>query len=279
MSAPGSGPYEGTGEDADRARPPARGRGPLVQVPSGPLVRDDATDRAPRIEFGAVSDKVAERFGLDPVTFEGRCPLPGHTGSARLASGLPEDRYGDVRLLCCRGRWRSLGDVRASIAYGFDDGGRKYEDGGRSNILLATWTRRLAYEVGAFRPAAVAVPPLPSGASPGIERVWEGFRLLIGLRWADGPHRPVAFSAGFARAWCGVARGTAHAAIRFLIERGVIWEVERRGRLRFYLPGPIPEEADEARANDEAALIARLIAEFDAEELPPDSPDDGEVRP
>jgi hypothetical protein len=205
--------------------------------------------------------------------------LPGHTGRARLASGLPEDKHGDVRLLCCRSRWRSLGEVRAAIAYGYDDGGRPFEEGGHSNTLLATWTRRLAYEVGAFRPAAVAVPPLPPGASPAIERVWAGFRLLIGLRWADGPHRPVAFSAGFAAAWCGVARGTAHAAIRYFTESGILREAGRRGRLRFYLPGPMPEGSEPALdPAGEDALIARIIEAFDAEELPADS-SDGEARP
>jgi hypothetical protein len=165
MSAPGSGSYEGTGEDGGRARPPAPGQGPLVQVPSGPLVqRLDLRDRIAAL---------AEWFGLDPVTFEGPCPLPGHTGRARLASGLREDRHGDVRLLCCRSRWRSLGEVRAAIAYRYDDGGRPYEEGGRSNTELAVWTRRLAYEIGAFQPKPVPVPPLPPGASPATKEVWE----------------------------------------------------------------------------------------------------------
>lgn len=271
MSAPGAEPYEGTGEDAGRARPPARGQGPLVQVPSGPLVQ--------RLDLRDHIAALAKWFGLDPATFEGPCPLPGHTGRARLASGLPEDRHGDVRLLCCRGRWRSLGDVRASIAYGYDDGGRPYEHGGRSNIELWTWTRRLAYEVGAFRPAAVAVPPLPSGASPATERAREGYLLLAGLRWADWPPRPLAYSVRFVRAWCGLRHGTAQAALRALIREGIIREAERRGRLPLYLPGPMPEEAEEARAADEDALIARFIEEFDAEELPADAADDGEARP
>jgi hypothetical protein len=218
---------------------------------------------------------------LDPETHEGPCPLPAHPGRARLAAGIPEDETGELRLLCCSGRWRSLGEVYAAIAYGFDNGGRPAREGGRSNIEIAVWTRRLGCDVGAFWPAAVAVPPVPSGASPATERVWAGFRLLIGIRWADGPRVPVAYSARFAAAWCGVSRGVAHAAIRFLVERGVIRVVERRGRLPLYLPGPMPDGAvePETRAAEEEALIARFIEAFDAEELPPDSPEDGEARP
>jgi len=276
MSAPGAGPYEGTGADDGRTRPPARGQGPLVQVPSGPLVQEDATGRALRIEFGAVIDKVAERLGIDPVTFEGPCPLPGHTGRARLASGLPEDRYGDVRLLCCRGRWRSLGEVRASIAHGSDDGGRPFYEGGRSNIELATWTRRLAYEVGVFHPAPVAVPQLPYGASPATERAREGFRLLAGLRWADWAPRPLPYTVRFAVAWCGLSHGAAHEAIRALIREGIICEAGQRGRFSLYLPGPMPAEARPESPADEEALIARFIEEFDAKELPLDA-EDGET--
>jgi hypothetical protein len=277
MSALGSGPDErsGAGRGGEDGRPP-RSQAPLVQFPSAPLVQGPTS---PRVDFSAAVDALAALLGLDPETHEGPCPLPGHRGRARLAADIPEDDTGDVRLLCCSGRWRSLGEVYAAIAFRYDNGGRPAREGGRSNIEIAVWTRRLGCDVGAFWPAAVAVPPLPSGASPAIERVWAGFRLLIGIRWADGPRVPVPYSARFAAAWCGVSRGAAHAAIRFLIERGVLCEVEQRGRLPLYLPGTIPEEGDEARANDEEALIARLIAEFDAVELPPDSPDDGEARP
>jgi hypothetical protein len=266
MSAPDSGPYKGTGADGSRTRAPARRQGPLVQVPSGPLVQSDATGRPPRVEFGEAIEAVAQRLGLDPVTFEGPCPLPGHTGTARLASGIPEDPTGDVRLLCCRKRWRSLGEVRAAIGYGFDNARR-------TNIELATWTRRLACEVGAFRPVAVPLPPLASGASPGIERAREGFGLLAGLRWADGPRRPVPFTVRFAVAWCGLSHGAAQKALRALVSEGIIREVERRGRLSLYLPGPMPEDAEpEARpADEEDALVAGIIEGFDATELPADS--------
>ena len=80
----------------------------------------------------------------------------------------------------------------------------------------------------------------------------------------------------FVAAWCGLRHGTAHEALRALIREGIICEVERRGRLSFYVPGPMPEEAEsEARETDEDALI---IEAFDADELPARSTDDEAAR-
>jgi hypothetical protein len=281
MSAPGSGPYErseASGGDAT-GRPP-RSQAPLVQLPSVPLVQDEAGGRTPRLQLGHVADRIADRLGLDPATLEGRCPLPGHEGPARLVSGIPEDEQGDLRLACCQGRWRSLGEVRAAIAYVIDNGGLPRRKGGRSNVELATWTRRLAYEVGAFKPEPVAAPPLPSGASPATRCALEGFLLLVGLRWADGPRVAVPFAVRFAAAWCGLGHGTAQHAISTLIKSGAIYEAGRHGRMPLYLPGPVPEEAEpEPDPADEDALVARIMEAFDAEELPLDSSDDEVARP
>lgn len=281
MSPRDSGPYERSGAKRGGAddRPP-RSQAPLVQVPSAPLVRAGRRRQTPRIDFGQVVGAVAAYFGLDPITCEGPCPLPGHAGRARIASGLPEDRWGDVRLLCCRSRWRSLGEVLAAVAYGHDDGGRPRRDGGRSNIELATWTRRLAYETGILQPEPIAVPPLPSGASPATRQALEGFLLLVALRWADGPPLAVPFTVRFAAAWCGLGHGTAQHAVSALVESGAIYEAGRHGRMPLYLPGPVPEEAEpEPDPADEDALIARIIEAFDAEELPLDSSDDDAARP
>ena len=65
-----------------------------------------------------------------------RCPLPGHSGNASIGLA-PADPRGAQRLRCeCEDRWRSLGEVWAAIAYGCDSK--------RTNIEIATWTRRLA---------------------------------------------------------------------------------------------------------------------------------------
>jgi hypothetical protein len=132
-------------------------------------------------------------------------------------------------LLCCRSRWRSLGEVRAAEAYD--------EDRMRSNIELATWTRRLAHELGGFAPADVALPAVPENSPAHLRSARDGFRLLVALRWADGPHRPVAWSVRFASAWCDLTFRQAREANYGLQERGVIRPAGRIGRARLFLPG------------------------------------------
>lgn len=122
-----------------------------------------------------------------------------------------------------------MGEVRAAIAYRID--------GWRSNIELATWTRRLAYEIGAFAPYPVTLPKLPFNASPAAQQARAGFELLVGLRWADGEHRPVAWAVRFAAAWCGLSHRDAQVATRALRGAGVVVESGRIGRVRLYLPG------------------------------------------
>ena len=191
--------------------------GPLVPGPLGPLVT--------RIDLGQpVADHLKSRWGADETgTF--RCPLPGHTGTARL---IVQD--GDLRLGCCSGHWRSLGEVRMAEAYGRV----KWQP---TNIEIAIWTRRLAYEAGTFKPLDVFVPRLPDGAAAHVRWARLGIELLVGLRWADREPRPVAFSVRFCAAWCGLDHRHSNLAIRELVLRGVIHETDRSGRTPLYLPG------------------------------------------
>jgi len=210
--------------------------GPLFG-PLGPLVTSGRGDQ----EFGRVAWtdeavlQLERQLHADGDGYIRPCPLPGHTGGARLGVP-PEDPEGDVRLLCCLGRWRSLGELRAAIACGHDDGGRPYAQGGHSNILLATWQRRVAFEVGAFSPVVVDLPALRPGSPDAAHSVRAGVALLFGLRWADGPRRPVAWSVRFAAAWCEISVRDAGVGTRIVLDQGVINEVERRGRTRLYIP-------------------------------------------
>jgi hypothetical protein len=160
------------------------------------------------------------------------CPIPGHDGVGRLV----RDDAQELRLRCCRGRWRSIGEVRAARAYG--------EDRQRTNIEIATWLRRLAHELGVFKFEPVPLPELTADGTPQAHRAREGFALLIGLRWADGPHRPVPFSVRFCAAWCSLPIRAANEAIRELLEQGVLWHENagEQSRLRLYLPGEVEEE-------------------------------------
>lgn len=197
--------------------------GPL-QGPLGPLVTPG------RVDLLAATAALDARWGADPDTGTFPCPLPGHTGTA-LLDIPPDDPHGDLRLLCCSGRWRSLGEVRAAEAYGGDSR--------RSNIELATWLRRLAWEVGAVTPVPMAMPSVPDGNRPELARALDGFTLLVGLRWRDGQRRPVAFSVRFAAAWCGLGHRAAHLAIGALERHEVIRHVGDAGRVRLYLPGDV----------------------------------------
>jgi hypothetical protein len=184
--------------------------------------RSPRSAQASRIELGAPVARLLEAQWDADVDGILRCPIPGHQGTARLIH-----QEGDLRLGCCRGRWRSLGEVRAAVAYG--------RDVFLSSVELATWTRRLAYEAGTFEPLDVLVP-LPAGLTTRALHTRTGFALLIGLRWRDGEHRPVAFSVRFVGAWCAMTHRQAHEAVQELRARGVIHEAGRIGRLPLYLP-------------------------------------------
>ena len=198
--------------------------GPLVPGPLGPLV----PTRSPRLDPYRLVAPLEREWAADPATGLFACPLPDHHGHARL-DVPPEDPQREIRVLCCRGRWRSLGEVRAASAYGVDQL--------RSNIELAVWLRRLAYELGCFQPAAVAVPALPAGVAQHVELARRGFELLLGLRWADYPPRPVAYTVRFSAAWCSLSHRAAHLAQRELCELGVIVEAGRAGRVPLFAPG------------------------------------------
>jgi hypothetical protein len=204
---------------AGDSSPPLTGKGPLVGGPLDPLVRPGRVHLDHRARAWLEERWPAGEYG----SFN--CPLPGHSGRARLV-----DQDGDLRLGCCSGRWRSLGEVIAAEAYGTDTF--------RTNIEIATWTRRLAYEAGAFEPLDVPVPALSEGSSEAARRARDGFKLLIGLRWKDGPSRPVAFSVRFCSAWCQMSHARADEAVKELRRRSVIYEAGRKGRVRLYLSTP-----------------------------------------
>jgi hypothetical protein len=192
-----------------------------------------------RIELGErVARYLERRWGGDDLgTF--RCPLPRHEGRARLV-----DQDGDLRLGCCRGRWRSIGEVVAAEGYRTDQL--------RTNKEIAFWTRRIAHEAGEFEAEPVELPELAADADGPVTRAHEGFALLLRVRWADGPHVPAAFSIRFAAAWCGLSLRDARYAIGELQRLGVIRHTGSQGRVREYLPGEVgwrgwrlPEQTDE----------------------------------
>lgn len=206
--------------------PPTR-KGPLVhEVPSVPSFNGHISGRGPLVQpFSEEAlQRLAKKWGAGEDGYF-PCPLPGHDGRALLVS----DDRGDAALGCCTGRTRSLAEVRAAEAYG--------DTRLRSNIELATWRRRLAWELGEMQPIEVELPPCPEGAPAPAHTMRQGFALLVGLRRVDYEPRPVAYSIRFAAAWCGLSHGSAATGLRILREAGVIREAGRAGRVPLYLPG------------------------------------------
>jgi hypothetical protein len=225
------------GTKGTRGPSPVLDTGPLVTGPLGPLVTP-GSKAAPRIEH-------SERFRLRLLEAWGAnesggfpCPLPRHDGRAVLVDH--HERPGELALGCCKSatHTRSLGEVRAVIAYGFD----RPPHNPRTNIEIATWTRLLAWELGVFQPVDVSIGK-PEGA-PHLARAAQGFALLCGLRWADYERRPVAYAVRFMAAWCGLSMRQAGEAQRALRDQGLLREQGRVKRSLLFAPGP-PHESGE----------------------------------
>lgn len=91
----------------------------------------------------------------------------------------------------------------------------------------AIWTHRMLYEAGALELLLPLIPALPNAKEP-ARHVLGLFALLVAIRAvmdvvADTEGTP--FSARFAGHWCGLPVSTAHDAIQWLCERGVLEHV------------------------------------------------------
>ena len=185
----------------------------------------------------AALDRLSDALGADKSGYFA-CPIPGHPARATILH-----LNGDWRLACsCTGRERSLAEVWAARAYGTDER--------RSNVELAVWHRRLAWELGAVRPVVVELPPLPCGAPAVSEIARSGFGLLLGLRRIDYPARPVPFAVRFAAAWCGLSKTLVARAIRDLRDHDVIRMAGKHHELALWDAGRGQSHA-QSDANDE----------------------------
>jgi hypothetical protein len=93
-------------------------------------------------------------------------------------------------------------------------GARAYmagRSGKLGSVERATWKLRLLHESGLATPADVAIEPLSVGSqgpigrsAETVQKTYDGFALLIRLRWIARPGEPVTFCREFACAWCGL---------------------------------------------------------------------------
>lgn len=169
-----------------------------------------------------------------PVGRAFHCVLPGHTDRKPSAALWRNPVTGQTKYHDLHGvdgqEWYSLADVLAARAYGHAKILSKSE--------MVTWQLRLLVETGVVRPARVPMPKLPKHlSSPDVQRVYDGFRLLLGARWLHSSGEPAPFTWKFARAWCGVPEHRAGAAIQALLKQGVIRKAGEHKRVTLFLPG------------------------------------------
>jgi hypothetical protein len=107
-------------------------------------------------------------------------------------------------------QWLSLAAVRARLA------GR---DGRLAVPELMVWKARLAHEAEYLEPIVFDLDARPSEP---LERAWDGFLRLVGLRWRLEHGIPAPYSARFAAAWCGISVREAHESVTELARQGFL---------------------------------------------------------
>ncbi len=91
-----------------------------------------------------------------------------------------------------------------------------------SDTELAVWARRLLWEAGLLTLPSVDMVPLPEDAPDYVRTVYDGFRLLVQIRWLFKMGESVTFSWRFASAWCGVGQYRVQQAMRYLLAEDII---------------------------------------------------------
>lgn len=168
-----------------------------------------------------------------------RSILPGHYDE-HPSTGLLVSHSGSVLFKDFSGHFSqktyTLPQLRATVAYK-----KLYIPSGPE---LAVWELLLLYEADLLDLTPVDIPPLPTSHSKSVRKIYDGFKLLLGLKWRykGGHGKPTAFSKRFASAWCGVTESSAHRSKLRLMDSGIISMVkpyEGRKSCGQFLPGRI----------------------------------------
>jgi hypothetical protein len=177
-----------------------------------------------------------------------RCIIPGHTDRTPSASLYRTDS-GDILYRDWHGAeaWYTLPEVRASWAYGSPV---KFKGRAPEHMI---WRLRLLMEGGVLKPCDVPHRLLPSDAYPPTNALYQGFLLLLGLKWRYGYGDPTTFSWRFATAWCGLSKRLVKDSLGWLFRNNYIHSVGKH-RSKFgkesllYLPVPPASEAGSAQS-------------------------------
>jgi Bifunctional DNA primase/polymerase, N-terminal len=139
----------------------------------------------------------------------------------------------------------TLAEVRAVLA-GVQIEQRWNENGKGQRRRVITRSTQACYKLLLLHEASLISPyeltevvEVPDLSEP-EQRVWDGFRLLVGLKWrySGEPREPVMFTNTFGAPWCSLERHQVGKAVRSLQEHGLMRLVDVRGRSRKWLPAP-----------------------------------------
>lgn len=137
------------------------------------------------------SEEVAKALGMGAT--EDACPLPGHSGRARIE---PRNRHLQLTCQCREGR----GSRGLAAAFAAIETGQAVKRLGRGAWWL--YTLLLAHRAGLLEPQEVRLGELTT-ATADMREIADDVRLLLGLKRAAGDSRPLAYSDSFAAARCG----------------------------------------------------------------------------
>jgi hypothetical protein len=151
-----------------------------------------------------------------------QCILPGHSDTHPSAAfGRHDDGhyyYQDFH----HGSFGSPSTLSIAEVFAAQETGRVQKLDKPSH---AAWKIRLLIEMGMLAPADVPIKPLPAHATKTVQKVYEGFRLLLQCKWRYKYGAPTAFSWQFASGWCDVAEDTASKAFKALLAMNIVQEV------------------------------------------------------
>jgi hypothetical protein len=149
------------------------------------------------------------------------CLLPGHSDTKPSASFGRHDAghyyYKDFH----HGNYGSPDVLTFAEVYAAQMTGRVQKLNKSSHT---TWKIRMLVEMGMLQPALVELRSLPQHASKTVQKVYEGFRLLLQCKWRYAYGAPTAFSWSFAAGWCDVAEDTAARAFKALQAMKIVQE-------------------------------------------------------